>query len=136
MDTRTSATTEHSMAGSGYVGFLSKRGDLSQLIECVARQDPVTWTVCEDAGPGDLVVFYAAEPWYAFFAYGKVIRRIEEKWKGKPMADVGMLRLLPEPVSLQRAKNHLALPWLNAAQGFANRRQENIELVLALERAR
>lgn len=49
-------------------------------------------------------------------------------------ADSG--RLLPEPVSLSRAKNQLALPWLKAGQGFAKRRQEDVHLILALGGAR
>jgi hypothetical protein len=120
--------------GSGFVGFVSTPKNIIDLVDWSAKQGTIYWTVCEDARAGDLVVFYAIKPWYAFLAYGKVIKRLGEKWgRGKkPMAEVGMLRLLPEPVSLRRAKERLGMRWLRAAEGFANRRQEDVHLILAL----
>jgi hypothetical protein len=65
-----------------------------------------------------------------------VIRRSEKKWDGKPMAEVGMVRLFPEPVSLKSAKERLALPWLKTPSGFGLRAHEGVDLILALGRAK
>jgi hypothetical protein len=117
---------------SGFISFGSKPEHLTALIKASAEQDIVTWTVAEDAEPGDLVVFYFTIPVAAFLACGRVIRRSSETWKKKPMAEIGMIRLFPEPVTLSRARERLAFPWLKTPQGFATRRQEDVALLLIL----
>jgi hypothetical protein len=123
---------------SGFVSFGSTQDHLADLIRASAEQRNTTWTVAEGAQDGDLVVFYFTIPVAAFLACGRVIRRSKETWgrDKKPMADVGMIRLFPEPVTLRRAKERLALPWLRTPQGFGTRRQENVALLLALGGAR
>jgi hypothetical protein len=119
---------------SGFVSFGSTQAHLEELIRVSADQSTATWTAAEGANDGDLVVFYFTIPVGAFLAYGRILRRSQETWGAdkKPMAEVGMIRLLPEPVTLKRAKERLQLPWLKAPQGFAKRRQENVALLLAL----
>ena len=119
---------------SGYVSFGSTQEHLSELIRASAEQSTTTWTVAEEAQEGDLVVFYFTIPISAFLACGRVLRRSEDTWgeDDKPMAEVGILRLFPEPVTLQRAKKRLGLRWLRAPQGFAKKRHENVALLLAL----
>jgi hypothetical protein len=119
---------------SGFVTFGSTQEDLAELIRTSADQLSTTWTLSEEAQDGDLVVFYFTVPVTAFLACGRVIRRSKEKWGDhkKPMAEIGMIRLLPEPVTLRRAKERLGLPWLKTPQGFAKRRHENVALLAVL----
>lgn len=121
-------------AGDGFIGFASKEKHLIVLLWSCAMHGTVEWTVCEDARPGDLVLFYAMKPWHAFFAHGRVLKRLERKWgrRRNPMAEVGVLRLLPEPVTLRRAKERLGMPWLRAAEGFGRQCQKDVHLILAL----
>lgn len=119
---------------SGFVSFGSTQGHLSGLICLSAEQDTGNWTVAQGAQAGDLVVFYFTKPVAAFLACGRVIRRSDLTYgkDRKPTAEVGMIRLFPEPVTLQRAKDRLALRWLKAPQGFGMGRKENVILLLSL----
>ena len=107
---------------------------MAELIRASADQRSTPWTVAEGAQEGDLVIFYFTIPVAAFLACGRVIRRSDKTWgkDKKPMAEVGMIRLFPEPVMLKRARERLGLAWLKTPQGFAKRRQENVALLLAL----
>jgi hypothetical protein len=118
--------------GSGFVSCGSTAGHLSQMICAATGQRSETCSVAEGASDGDLVVFYFAKPVEAFLGYGRVIRWWQARWNEKPLAEVGMIRLFPLPVTLKRAKERLGLPWLRAAQGFTRRRQENVAMLLAL----
>jgi hypothetical protein len=119
---------------SGFICFGSTKEHLSGLICMAAEQKTGTWTVAESAQPGDLVVFYFTKPVAAFLACGRVIHRSQMTYgrNHKPMAEVGMIRMFPEPVTLQRAKDRLALGWLRTPQGFALGPKENVTLLFPL----
>lgn len=119
---------------SGFVSFGSTPDHLSGLICHSAQQETTVWTVAEVAQPGDLVVFYFTKRVGAFLACGRVIRRSKETYSEdrKPMAEVGKIRLFPEPVTLQRARERLALRWLQTPQGFALGRKEDVALLVYL----
>lgn len=119
---------------SGFVSFGSTPDHLSGLICHSAEQDTAVWTVAKGAQPGDLVVFYFTKPVAAFLACGRVIRPSRETYgeDRKPMAEVGKIRLFPEPVTLQRARKRLALRWLQTPQGFAQGRKDDVAILLSL----
>jgi hypothetical protein len=118
--------------GSGFVSYGATAGHLSQVVCAAADQRSQTSVVAKGAMDGDLVVFYFTRPVEAFLGYGRVVRWWQEKWNERPLAEIGMIRLFPVPVSLKRAKERLALPWLKVAQGFGRRRQENVAMLLSL----
>jgi hypothetical protein len=119
---------------NGFVCFGSTDENLSALIGAASRQENVTWTVAIGAEPGDLVVFYFTEPVGAFLACGRVIRRSEDSFGDdeKPMAEVGRIRLMPEPVTLRRARSALAHPWLKTPSGFGKGRKDGVALLALL----
>ena len=117
---------------SCYVGFASTSRNVQDIVSAAAERTNLTWTISETAIPGDLVVFYATEPVYSFIAYGRVLQDVAEKCRGKHQAEIFNVKLLPEPVTLQRAKERLGMRWLDTAKGFGRGRKENLKLITTL----
>jgi hypothetical protein len=72
-------------------------------------------------------------PLGAFFAHGRVLRRVAQRFKRrKPMAQVGLIRLLARPVPIRDAKAKLGFSWLRAAQGFEQGPREGVDLIISM----
>ena len=117
-----------------FVSYARHAKDTWELARAAATGETVRWTVHPAAVRGDVVLFYCMRPLGAFIAHGRVLRRLEERFgrRGKPTAEVAMLRLLPQPVTIVDAKRKLAFPWLKAAQGFERHPCEGVSLLIAL----
>jgi hypothetical protein len=59
-----------------------------------------------------------------FVAHGRILCRSEQTYgdDDNPMAEVGVIHLLAQPVVLKKAERSLGPPWINAPQGIATRR--------------
>jgi hypothetical protein len=121
----------------GFVSYARHAEGVWEITRAAATGEVVWWTVHADAEPNDLVLFYCMKPLGAFFAYGRVVQRIERRFRrNKPMAEVGLVRLLPAPVTISDAKAKLSLAWLKTAQGFERGPREGVDILIAMGEGR
>lgn len=120
-------------ARARFVSYARDAKNVWELARAAATGEPVWWTVHDSAEQNDTVLFYCMRPLGSFIAHGRVLRRLEQRFRWrKPMAEVGLIRLLPRPVPIGEAKAKLGLSWLRAAQGFEQGPREGVDVIIAM----
>ena len=114
-----------------FVSYGQELDDLEDLLLTAQWGDSTLWTMNRLVRPGDRIVFYFRKPYSSFVAVGTASEApapnddVNSRWYGKYMGEVKDIRMLPRPLSFQRAKEAMPeWPWLRYPRGEVQVPQE------------